>query len=116
MNDPISINDNFDSEIVYDPPSEWWVAIIGDTLVWARLDILESGIAEIFDSSGERPRYDDEQHARMALLDAEFRAFEGLDEEDAAIMGFDLESVEHPHSNDDEELLSLMVQKLARIQ
>jgi hypothetical protein len=50
------------------------------------------------------------------LLDAEFRAFDGLDEEDAAIMGFDLESVEPPHSNDDEELLSLMVQKLARIQ
>ena len=95
---------------------EWWVTIIGDTLVWARLTVLDSGIAEIFDSSGERPRYDDEQHARMALLDAEFRAFDGLDEEDAAMMGFDLESVEPPHSNDDEELLSLMVQKLARIQ
>ena len=49
---------------------EWWVAVIGDTLVWARLTVLDSGIAEIFDSSGERPRYDDEQHARMALLDA----------------------------------------------
>ena len=95
---------------------EWWVAVIGDTLVWARLTVLDSGIAEIFDSSGERPRYDDEQHARMALLDAEFRAFDGLDEEDAAMMGFDLESVEPPHSNDDEELLTLMVQKLARIQ
>lgn len=95
---------------------EWWVAIIGDTLVWARLTVLESGIVEIFDSSGERPRYDDEQHARMALLDAEFRSFDGLDEEDAAIMGFDLESVEPPHSNEDDELLSMMVQKLARIQ
>ncbi|HMM66251.1 MAG TPA: hypothetical protein PKC03_04860 [Dokdonella sp.] len=95
---------------------EWWVAIIGDTLVWACLTVLDSGIAEIFDSSGERPRYDDEQHARMALLDAEFRSFDGLDEEDAAIMGFDLESVEPPHSNDDDELLSQMVQKLARIQ
>ncbi|HOX72241.1 MAG: hypothetical protein WAS23_04885 [Dokdonella sp.] len=95
---------------------EWWVAIVGDTLVWARLNVLESGIAEIFDSSGERPRYDDEQHARMALLDAEFRAFDGLDEEDAAIMGFDLESVEAPRATDEEELLSLMVQKLARIQ
>ncbi len=116
MNDSISINDDFESEMESGPPSEWWVAIIGDTLVWARLDILESGIAEIFDSSGERPRYDDEQHARMALLDAEFRAFEGLDEEDAAILGFDLESVEPPHSNDEEELLTLMVQKLARIQ
>lgn len=116
MSDRKSINDDFESELGLEPQREWWVAIIGDTLVWARLEVLESGIAEIFDSSGERPRYDDEQHARMALLDAEFRAFEGLDEEDAALMGFDLESVEFPHSNDDEELLSLMVQKLARIQ
>jgi hypothetical protein len=109
---------NMDDELDESSESvgEWWVAVIGDTLVWARLNVLESGIAEIFDSSGERPRYDDEQHARMALLDAEFRAFDGLDEEDAAIMGFDLESVEPPHSNDDEELLSVMVQKLARIQ
>ena len=97
-------------------PGEWWVAVVGDTLVWARLTVLESGIAEVFDSSGERPRYDDEQHARMALLDAEFRSFNGLDEEDAAIMGFDLESVEAPFSNDDDELLTMMVQKLARIQ
>jgi hypothetical protein len=95
---------------------DWWVAVVGDTLVWARLQVLDSGIAEIFDSSGERPRYDDEQHARMALLDAEFRAFDGLDEEDAAMMGFDLESVEPPHAADEDELLSLMVQKLARIQ
>ena len=110
MNDDIEIGTEDENQ------HEWWVAIIGDTLVWARLTVLESGIAEIFDSSGERPRYDDEQHARMALLDAEFRAFDGLDEEDAAIMGFDLESVEPPHSNDDDELLSMMVQKLARIQ
>ncbi len=105
-----------DIDDTFAPAPEWWVAVVGDTLVWARLSMLESGIAEIFDSSGERPRYDDEQHARMALLDAEFRCFDGLDEEDAAIMGFDLESVEPPHSNDEEELLSLMVQKLARIQ
>ena len=116
MNEPLDMNDDYDADPDALPPSEWWVAIIGDTLVWARLDVLPSGIAEIFDSSGERPRYDDEQHARMALLDAEFRTFDGLDEEDAAIMGFDLESVEPPHSNDDEELLTLMVQKLARIQ
>jgi hypothetical protein len=100
----------------HDRASDWWVAVVGDTLVWARLDVLDSGIAEIFDSSGERPRYDDEQHARMALLDAEFRAYDGLDEEDAAMMGFDLESIEPPHASDEVELLALMVQKLARIQ
>lgn len=95
---------------------EWWVAAIGDHLVWARLDVLPSGIARIFDSSGEHPRYDDEQHARMALLDAEFRAVDGLDEHDAAALGFDLESIEAPRADDDEDLLPLMVQQLARLQ
>lgn len=103
---------------VPEAPSEehWWVAIVGDTLVWARLSIFDSGLAEVFDSSGERPRFDDEQHARMALLDAEFRAFDGLDEEDAAQMGFDLASVAPPHGGDEDELLTQMIQKLARIQ
>lgn len=103
---------------VSETPSEeqWWVAIVGDTLVWARLSVFETGLAEIFDSSGERPRFDDEQHARMALLDAEFRAFDGLDEEDAAQMGFDLASVAPPHGEDEDELLAQMIQKLARIQ
>ena len=96
--------------------AQWWIAALGDTVVWARLDVLDSGVAEVFDNDGRVLRYDDEESARMALLDAEFRAFDGLDEEDAAVMGFDLESVDSPHSNDDEDLLTMMVQKLSRIQ
>jgi hypothetical protein len=96
--------------------SDWWVAAISDHLVWARLDVFRSGKARVFDSSGEYPRYDDEQNARAALLDAEFRAFDGLDDEDAALLGFDLESIEPPHAGDDEDLLPMMVQKLARLQ
>lgn len=92
---------------------QWWVACIGDTLVWARLRMTDSGIAEILDSSGETLRYDDEESARSGLLDAEFRAFDGLDEEDAALLGFDLEEVEIPRGDSDEELLPLMVQRLA---
>lgn len=110
------IDDNQLDEEQPTTDGEWWVAIIGDHLVWARLDVLGSGIARIFDSSGEHPRYDDEQHARMALLDAEFRAFDGLDESDAAMMGFDLESIEPPRAEDEDELLSMMTQKLARLQ
>lgn len=95
------------------PAPEWWVACIGDTLVWARLRILDSGIAELLDSSGETLRYDDEASARMGLLDAEFRAFDGLDEDDAAILGFDLDEVEAPRGENDEDLVPQMVQKLA---
>jgi hypothetical protein len=95
-----------------DDTKQWWVAAIGDTLVWARLEILDSGIAEVFDSSGETLRYDDEETARMALLDAEFRAFDGLDEDDAALLGFDLDETEAPYGQVDEDLLPQMVQKL----
>ncbi|MBN8726191.1 MAG: hypothetical protein J0H15_00605 [Xanthomonadales bacterium] len=94
--------------------SDWWLARIGDTLVWARLDVLESGIAEVLQGSGERLRYDDETSARMALLDAEFRAFDGLDAEDAAQFGFDLDEMEPPQGDSDAELLPHMVQKIAR--
>ena len=91
---------------------QWWVAAVGDTLIWARLTITDAGIAEVFDSDGGILHYDDETQARMALLDAEFRAWDGLDEEDAAILGFDLEEVEPPRGDSDEELLPRMVAKL----
>ena len=94
--------------------SQWWLAALGDTLIWARLDVLDSGIAEVFDNDGRVLRYDDETAARMALLDADFREFDGLDEEDAAIMGFDLDTMEPPRAESDEELLPLMVHKIAR--
>jgi hypothetical protein len=92
--------------------AQWWLAALGDTLIWARLSVLDSGIAEVFDNDGRILRYDDETAARMALLDAEFRAFDGLDEDDAAALGFDLDSVEPPSGDSDEDLLKRMVQKL----
>jgi len=90
---------------------QWWIASLGDVLVWARLRVLESGHAEVLDASGDVLRYDDEDGGRAALLDANFRAFDGLDEEDAAVMGFDLDSVEPPRAENDEELLPLMTEK-----
>lgn len=92
----------------------WWCAGLGDTLVWARLRVLDAGVAEVLGAEGEILRYDDETAARMALLDAEFRAFDGLDEDDAAMMGFDLGSVMPPSGDSDEDLLPRMVQKIAR--
>lgn len=91
---------------------EWWLAAIGDTLVWARLEILDSGIAQVLDSDGRILRYDDETTARMALLDAEFRAWDGLDADDAERLGFDLEEVEPPRGDSDEEIVPRMIEKL----
>lgn len=91
---------------------QWWIAVVGDLLIWARLSVLEDGIAEVFDSDGGTLRYDDETTARMALLDAEFRAFDGVDEDDAAALGFDLDEIEPPNADNDEDLLPQMVDKL----
>ncbi|HET8942162.1 MAG TPA: hypothetical protein VFN13_09270 [Rudaea sp.] len=92
---------------------QWWLAALGDTLMWARLRVLDSGIAEVFGATGETLRYDDEDVARMTLLDAEFRAWDGLDEDDAAMLGFDLEDVAPPQADKDKELLPLMTEKLS---
>lgn len=92
--------------------AQWWLAAFGDVMIWARMDVLDSGIAEVLDSDGRVLRYDDETAARMALLDAEFRAWDGLDEDDAAALGFDLDSVEPPRADNDEDLLPRMIQKL----
>jgi len=95
-----------------DDEPQWWITAVGDTLIWARLTITEAGVAEVFDNDGRILRYDDETQARMALLDAEFRAFDGLDEDDAALLGFDLGEVEPPRADSDDELLPHMVEKL----
>jgi hypothetical protein len=93
---------------------QWWLAALGETLVWARLRVLDSGIAEVFDAQGETLRYDDEDAARAALLDAEFRAFDGIDDDDAAMFGFDLNDIEPPDGRSDEELLPFMTEKFQR--
>ena len=61
--------------------TEWWLATLGRTLVWARLRVLDAGTAEVFDSDGNTLAYDSEDTARAALMDAEFVAFDGLDED-----------------------------------
>lgn len=93
------------------PDDQWWLAALGDTLVWARLRLLESGNAEVFDARGETLVYDDEDSARAALLDAEFQAFDGLDEDDAAQLGLDLDSTDPPAAEDDEDLLPQMTER-----
>ncbi len=92
--------------------SPWWLAVVGDTLIWARLSVLDDGLAEVLDSDGGTLRYDDETAARMALLDAEFRALDGLDADDAALLGLDLDELEPPQADSDEDLLPQMVRKL----
>ncbi|HET8819361.1 MAG TPA: hypothetical protein VFM73_07445 [Xanthomonadaceae bacterium] len=95
-----------------DPRTGWWLATLGRTLVWARLRVLDAGTAEVFDSDGNTLAYDSEDTARAALMDAEFVAFDGLDEDDALARGFSLDEVSPPRAADDDGLRHRMFQSL----
>jgi len=92
--------------------SEWWLATLGRTVVWAQLRVREAGTADVFDSDGKTLSYDSEDTARAALMDAEFVSFDGLDEEDALVRGFALDEIAPPQGEHDDLLREQMMQKL----
>ena len=95
---------------------QWWLATTGNLLVWARLRVRESGIAEILDCDGRTDVYDSEDSAQAALLDADFRALDGLDADDADAMGFDLDAIAPPDgidgAEDPDEMRAMMAMRL----
>ncbi len=93
--------------------SEWWLASLGDTLIWARLRILPAGTAEVLDADGATLPYDSPDTARAALMDAEFVALDGLDEDDAAARGFSLQDITPPEG-EDSQLRTHMVVRLGK--
>ena len=94
------------------PHDEWWLATLGNTLIWARLRIREAGTAEVLDSDGKILPYDSPDTAHAALMDAEFVSWNGLDEEDALERGFSMTEIEPPSALHDEALIPHMVRKL----
>ena len=92
--------------------TQWWLASLGRTIVWARMRVREAGTAEVFDSDGVTQVYDSEDTARAALMDAEFVAFDGLDEADALERGFTLGEIVPPAGVGDDDLRARMVQQL----
>ena len=94
------------------PPEQWWLASLGRTLIWARLRVREAGTAEVLDSDGNTLNYDSEDTARAMLFDAEFVAWDGLDQDDALARGFSLDEVAPPQAASDEDLVPLMVRRL----
>lgn len=92
---------------------QWWVFDPAPgLLVWARLRVREDGVCEVMDSTGLVLRFAEESMARAHLLDQAYRAYDGLDEEDALELGFSLDHVAPPEGKDDEERLRAMTQKL----
>ncbi|QDH69967.1 hypothetical protein [Marilutibacter alkalisoli] len=94
-----------------DVRTEWWLATLGRTVIWARMCVREAGTAEVFDSDGNTLTYDSEDSARAALMDAEFVALDGLDEDDAETRGFLIDELVPPQAEDDARLRGLMVQQ-----
>ena len=91
---------------------EWFLASLGNTLIWARLRVRPAGTAEVLDSDGNTLSYDSEDTARSQLFDAEFVEYDGLDEEDALVRGFSLHEVQPPQADSDEGLRGRMIQSL----
>ena len=91
---------------------QWWLATLGRTVIWARLRLLDAGTAEVLDSDGVSQPYDSEDTARAALMDAEFVALDGLDEDDARDRGFSLDELTPPSGEHIDVLRPQMVQQL----
>jgi hypothetical protein len=103
-------DENFQDEPEYVIVSEqWWLARPEHLLVWARLHVTENGIAIVFDSKGEYLHFENEDIARAALMEADFRAFDGMDDGDADELGLWLEELEPPQGENDEDLLPQMI-------
>ena len=92
----------------------WWLYVIGDTLMWARLRELEAGTAEVLDCDGRALVYENVDTARAALLDADYRALDGLDAADAEEWGLALDTLSPPAGKDEESLAPQMVQPLPK--
>ena len=95
---------------------QWWLASLGSVLVWARMTVNEHGSASVFDCDGNTLSYASEDSARAALLDADFYAWDGLDEDDAAKLGIDLATQTPPSADNDADLRERMVEKRPRKQ
>jgi hypothetical protein len=114
MNENDAPDDSSIDEDAAHVSEQWWLATVGNLLVWARMRVRAGGTAEIFDCDGKIDVYDSEDTARAALMDAEYRSFDGLDDDDATQMGIDLDELEPPHigSDDDEALRAAMTRRL----
>lgn len=91
---------------------QWWLVVVGRTLMWARLRELEAGTADVLDCDGRTLVYESPDAARAALMDADYRAFDGLDAADAADWGLDIGAITPPDADDEARLQQQMTRSL----
>jgi hypothetical protein len=92
--------------------TDWWLASLGNAMVWARMRVYDTGIADVLSSDGGLIRYADELEARAALMDADYQSLEGMDDDDALPFGKLLEELQPPEadSDSDEDLVPLLIE------
>jgi len=94
--------------------TDWWLASLGNVMVWARMRLLDEDTADVLSSDGVLIRYADEMEARAALMDAGYQLLDGMDEDDALPFGKLLEELEPPRadSGTDEELVPMLIERI----
>ena len=112
-----AFDDDQDHDLDGDNPvrhTEWWLASLGNAMVWARLRLYDSGSADVLSSDGGLIHYPDDIEARAALMDADYRSLDGMDEDDALPFGRLLEELQPPQADgdSDEELVPLLIERI----
>jgi hypothetical protein len=94
--------------------TQWWLASLGNVMVWARLRVFSSGSADVLSSDGELIHYQDQREACVALMDANYAALDGMDEDDALAFDRELEELVPPtaESDADEDLVPLLIEQI----
>ena len=105
------LSSEFSATTTVETSACWWLAVLGRQAFWAYLREKQAGTGEIVDHRGQRLLYDSIDSARAALLEADYRAFDGLDATDALMWGISLADLTPPHwTNTDPPLTAMQVQ------
>lgn len=95
-----------------DAPFQWWLTSLGRVVIWAGVREMPAGTAQVIDSDGNLMAYDSLDSAVAALMDANFIAHDGMDDDDADQLGFLLGELSVPVGDDPDVLHPQLVQKL----
>jgi hypothetical protein len=94
---------------------QWWLSVPEAGMVlWARLSERAEGAADVLDSTGMTMRFPSRGDATHFLLDLEYRAHDGLDEDDAEGWGLVLADLVPPSLPDGPALVAAMNQRTGK--
>jgi hypothetical protein len=94
---------------------QWWLSAPEPGIVlWARLSERAEGAAEVLDSTGMTMRFPSRGDATHFLLDLEYRAHDGLDDDDAESFGLVLADLVPPAQPDGPALVAAMNQRTGK--